>query len=105
MATVMASPSNASVAFESQKLPILDKYQETPTLFHSADLQSAITAQICASGRHRPDKKAHKLDSDRAPKKAIQPRDAYTRAHVMLGHLGLPRRLPMLGQAAMSTSS
>ena len=44
-------------------------------LFHSADLQSAIAAQICASGRHRPDKTAHKLDSHRAPKKAIQPRD------------------------------
>ena len=61
----MASPSNASVAFQSQKLPIPDKYQDTPTLFHSADLQSAITAQICASGRQRPDKTAQKVDSDR----------------------------------------
>ena len=27
---------------------------------------------------------------------------AYTRVHVMLGHLGLARRFPMLGQTAMS---
>ena len=61
--------SSLSSKFQAQKLPILDKCQETPTLIHSADHQSAIIVQICASGRQRPDKTAYKLYPDRAPKK------------------------------------